>query len=522
MKICLIEPPKFVSPTNAASTIAMPPIGLAYIAASLRVAGHQVNILDAVGEGLNQDYRPFRNVYLKGLHVPEIVKRIPKDAQIIGFSNMFTAHWLLVRDLIKETRKTFPDRTLILGGEHVTGFPDFSFEQAPIDLAVLGEGEESITELCGALERGEPYQHLTGIAFRQENGRAQVNPRRARILEIDQIPPPAWDLIDIEKYMEFNQPHGASQGRFMPMLATRGCPFQCTFCTSPQMWTQRWIARDHNLVIDEMEQYVKRYGAMDFQFEDLTAIVRKDWIVNFCDELIRRDLKITFQLPSGTRSEAVDYEVSSKMKRAGCHAFNFAPESGDPKILKAIKKQVQLPRMFHSAKQAMKAGINVGCFFIIGFPEDSILSVLRTYGAIIKCALLGFTHVNLNAYSPQPNTESFKKLRADGKIPDFNDDYLMALFTFQDYGAVKKSYNSQFSDLGLTFMVIFGTGLFYMFYFLRKPVRLFEMIRDIFSKTAANRSTQVARTVFKESMRILKSRFDRIVRFSRRRRSVSS
>ena len=213
------------------------------------------------------------------------------------------------------------------------------------------------------------------------------------------------------------------------------------------MWTTAWIARDYKKVIDEIESYQEIYGSTDFQFEDLTAIVKKEWIVNFCDEVIARGLKITFQMPSGTRSEAIDFEVAQKLKAAGCHEFAFAPESGDPRILKAIKKKVHLPDMFAAAKSAIRAGINVGCFFIIGFPEDDYKSVLRTYATIVKCGWLGFTNVNLNAYSPQPNTESFRALQSEGVITELDDNYLMSLFTFQDFGAKKTSYNRRFGEL---------------------------------------------------------------------------
>ncbi len=504
MNICLIEPPKFVSLTNAVSTIAMPPIGVAYIAASLRETGHRVNVIDAAGAALDKYYQ-FGDIQVRGLQILEIVNRIPADVNVVGFSCMFTSHWLLVREIIKTARERFPRVVFILGGEHVTGFPQFSFEQAPIDIGVMGEGEETIVEIARRLSAGEVYEDVPGIAFRKADGLIQVNERRARIKDIDAIPVPAWDLINVEKYIEFNQPHGAARGRFMPMLATRGCPFQCTFCTSPQMWTTTWIPRSHKLVVDEMELYIKRYGVADFQFEDLTAIVRKDWILKFCDEIINRGLKLSFQLPSGTRSEAVDYEAASKMKQAGCHEFAFAPESGDPRILEVIKKKVQLPRLFDSAKQAMKAGINVGCFFIVGFPEDTLGSILMTYKAVITCALLGFTNVNINAYSPQPNTESFNKLRQEGKIPEFNDAYLMSLFTFQDYGKVKTSYNSRFADWQVTAFVLIGTALFYFFYFLRNPLRIFQMIRDVFTQKTSNRTTKVIRSLFREIGRSLKN-----------------
>ena len=506
MKICLIEPPKFVSLTNFVSTISMPPIGLAYIAAAIREAGHEVTVVDGPGSA-PRSYHMFKDeIRVRGLTQEQIIERIPPDAQIIGLGCMFTSHWVYVRELVSKIRNLFPKAYLLMGGEHVTGFPEFSLEQAPLDSVVMGEGEETIVQLLEHVDKGLPLNDVPGIAYKDPDGAIQVNSRRKRMKEIDLIAKPAWDLFDIQQYNEVNQPHGSSQGKFMPMLATRGCPFSCTFCTSPNMWTTEWIPREHKLVVDEMQEYQHKYGVSDFQFEDLTAIVRKDWISDFCDEIIKRGMQITFQLPSGTRSEGIDFEVAKKLKAAGCHEFSFAPESGDHRVLQAIKKKVSLPKMFDSARSALKAGINVGCFFIIGFPEDDYRSVFKTYGAIIQCALIGFTNVNLNAYSPQPNTESFQKLQREGVISDFDDKYLMSLFTFQDFGAKKTSYNSRFGDLELSLMVNFGVFLFYVIYFLRKPGRIIQLFADMGSESSSNKSTKMAKSFFKDAVTIVKNK----------------
>ena len=509
MKVCLIEPSKFVSLTNFVSTISMPPIGLAYIAAALRDAGHEVTVVDGPGSA-PRNFFQFKDVRVRGLPKEDIVKRIPEDSEVIALGCMFTSNWVYVREIVKDIRARFPSAKLIMGGEHVTGFPELSLEQAPMDAVVLGEGEEIVVHLLEHFAKEAPLEELDGVAFRSSDGSIQVKPRYSRIKDIDSISWPAWDLFDIKQYNEVNQPHGASQGHFMPMLATRGCPFQCTFCTSPNMWTTEWIARNCKDVVDEMQHYQNLYGTSDFQFEDLTAIVRKDWIVGFCDEVIERGMKITFQMPSGTRSESIDAEVAQKLKAAGCHEFAFAPESGDPEILKAIKKKVKLPAMYEAARNAMAAGINVGCFFIIGFPEDTYRSVLKTYSAMVKCALKGFTNVNLNAYSPQPNTESFKELQASGVITELDDNYLMSLFTFQDFGAKKTSYNPTFGDRELSAMVIFGQGLFYVFYFLRKPRRIYELLIDLFSNSARNKSNKMAKSALKDAFTVIKTRLKNI------------
>lgn len=503
MKIVLIEPPKFISSTNHVSTVATPPLGLAYVAATLEAEGHQVAVVDAISSGLCT-YTAFGSVYLRGLALPQVVEQIPADADAIGVGNMFSCQWVVTRELLQRIKRRFPRVPLILGGEHGTALPELSMQQAPLDFVVLGEGEETMASLAGCLEAAGDPASIAGIAYRAGSGVA-ITPRRSRIRAIDEIPAPAWHLFDVDAYMAHNQPHGASRGRFMPMLATRGCPYECTFCTSPSMWTQRWIPRDPARVVDEMESYMARYQACDFQFEDLTAIIRKEWVQSFCREILRRRLKISWQLPSGTRSEAIDRETCRLMKEAGCHEFAYAPESGSPRTLQAIKKRVSLDRLFESARAAMDADINVGCFFILGFPHETWADVLQTYKAIAKCALYGFSTVNVNAFSPQPNTELYRELVAAGAIR-LDDEYFRGLFTFQDLLGRKKSYNPRFSDGTLTAAVLVGYVIFFVLAFLCRPWRIVTTVSDVFSTQSHSKLGRYLRGLFTNVVRATDSR----------------
>jgi anaerobic magnesium-protoporphyrin IX monomethyl ester cyclase len=498
MHIALIEPPKYVSPTNHVSTVATPPLGLAYVAATLEAAGHRVSVVDAIGSGLST-YTRFGPVYLRGLTREQVVSQIPSDVDAIGVGCMFSCQWIVTRQLLIDIKFRFPHIPLIIGGEHPTGLTEFSMSQAPVDFVVMGEGEETLAELVSTIERGVDPAPLAGIAYR-EAGQVRVNSRRGRVRHIDEIPPPAWHLFDVEAYMIHNQPHGASRGRFMPMLATRGCPYECTFCTSPNMWTQRWIARDPIHVIDEMESYIGQYRASDFQFEDLTAIVRRDWVQAFCSEILRRRLKITWQLPSGTRSEAIDRDTCRLMKAAGCHEFAYAPESGSTRTLKAIKKKVSLPKLYASAQAAMDSGINVGCFFILGFPNETWADVFATYKAIATCALRGFSTVNVNAFSPQPNTELYRELMAAGTIR-LDDDYFWNLFTFQDLLGKKKSYNPRFGDATLTAAIVAGYVIFFSLSFLCRPWRLVTAIGDMFRQQSSTKLGRYLRGLLSDATR---------------------
>src|ERR1700687_3625182 len=289
MHVTLIEPAKFVKAANHLSVVAMPPLGLAYIAGSLLATGRDVTVVDAVGEAIAQltPFNSTKSIFLRGLTTEQILERIPPHTELIGVSCMFSYQWITVRDLLRAIKDRFRHVPLILGGEHPTGMPEEVLKRSPVYYVTLGEGEETIVALADTLKRGADPTALPGLAYRvASTAEFVLNARRPRIASIDDIPPPAWQLFNLESYIAHNQPHGAARGRFIPMLATRGCPFQCTFCTSPQMWTTRWVARKPQYVVDEMEKYHRDFGISDFQFEDLTAIVRKDWILDFCSEKI--------------------------------------------------------------------------------------------------------------------------------------------------------------------------------------------------------------------------------------------
>ena len=179
------------------------------------------------------------------------------------------------------------------------------------------------------------------------------------------------------------------------------------------MWTTRWQARSPQKVFDEMTKYITKYNAQNFDLYDLTAIVKKKWIVEFCDLIIDSGLKFTWQLPSGTRSEAIDAEVVDKLWLSGCRNMNYAPESGSPTVLKRIKKRVSLPRLFDSMKAAISRGLNVKINMIFAFPEDTRREMLSNFAFGIKCAWLGVQDSSFIPYVPYPGSELYFQLEKE-------------------------------------------------------------------------------------------------------------
>lgn len=475
MKICLVRPPSIVNPVSYIASLT-PPIGLAYVASALREAGHEVVLIDGIGEKPLQSVPIAHNLVLRGLTFAEICERIPKDAGLIAVSGMFSSEWIHIREMIRQIGAARPDIPLAAGGEHFTAASDISMKQCPeISMCVLGEGEETVVELARALEKGADLKLVKGLALRDGQGVLYTGPR-PRIRDIDEIARPAWDMVPLAAYWENSLSYGVNRGKSMPMLASRGCPYQCTFCSNPGMWTTRWIARSPKLVLDEIEDYVKRFGINNVDFYDLTAIVKRDWILEFSKGLVARKLGITWQLPSGTRSEAIDAEVSKWLYASGCRNMNYAPESGSAESLKRMKKNVSIPRLTASLRAAVRAGLNVKINIIIGMPDDTHLDTWKTLWFLVKMSWHGAHDVSVGAFSPYPGSELYARLVKEGKIR--HDDEYFAKLAYVDITETV-SYTDRISSRWLRIYNWLGFAVFYGSNYLLRPARFLQTLRNL-------------------------------------------
>lgn len=475
MKICLVRPPSIVNPISYIASLT-PPIGLAYVAAALRQAGHEVVLIDGIGEKPLQSVPIAHNLVLRGLTFAEICERIPKDAGLIGVSGMFSSEWVHIREMINLISKARPDIPMAAGGEHFTAEPAVSMRQCPgLSICVIGEGEETIVELADALEKGRDLGLVPGLALRDGDG-VRLTGARARIRSVDEIPQPAWDLVPLSAYWDNSLSYGVNRGKSMPMLASRGCPYQCTFCSNPGMWTTRWIARSPKLVLDEIEEYKKRWGIDNVDFYDLTAIVKRDWILEFSKGLVARKLGITWQLPSGTRSEAIDAEVSKWLYASGCRNMNYAPESGSEGSLKRMKKNVSIPRLTASLRDAVREGLNVKINIIIGMPDDTHLDTWKTLWFLVKMSWHGAHDVSVGAFSPYPGSELYHRLVKEKKIT--HDDEYFAKLAYVDITETV-SYTDFISSRWLRIYNWLGFAVFYGSNYLFRPSRFLKTLRNL-------------------------------------------
>jgi radical SAM superfamily enzyme YgiQ (UPF0313 family) len=475
-----------------------PPLGPAYIAAVLRKEGHVVQALDAAVEGF-YDVEKFKlGTYIFGLNVENTVKRILPNTEVVCISLMYTNSWYLDRELIAAISARFPKAIIIGGGEHATAVPEYCFTTAPaLDYIVMGEGEGTIAELMSALQLQQPVDAISRIAYKTATG-IQINNfsrRIKRVDAVDEIPWPAWDLFPLDKYFNYKVTYGVYRGNCLPILASRGCPYDCTFCSSPQMWGKKYSLREVSDVVDEMEYYYKTYQVTSFDFFDLTAIIYKDWIVNICDEIIRRGLNITYQIPAGTRAEAIDFEVATKLYQSGCKNITYAPESGSERVLKAIRKRVNLPQILNSIKYSHTVGMNIKLNIIVGFPDETHLDVWKTIWFLVKSSWYGAHDMYPGVFSPYPGSLLYDRLVEEGKIDLYSDDYILQIISSHDLWP-GKTYNAKMSS---TSVKIYTLVMFFAFYssnFLFRPHRAFKTIMNLITNKHESRAELVLSQTF--------------------------
>ena len=285
----------------------------------------------------------------------------------------------------------------------------------------------------------------------------------------------------------------------MPILATRGCPYQCTFCSSPQMWTTRYVTRKPREVVNEMKQYVQEHRVDNFNFCDLTAIIKKEWIIEFCNILKEENLNVTWQLPTGTRSEALDEDVLPLVYETGCRNITYAPESGSDRMLKVIKKKVQIPRMLDSLSTAHRAGLVTRVNIIIGHPEEKRSDTWKSLAFLIRCAWRGCQDAAVMIFAPYPGSEDTKKLLIQNRLKIGPDYYYLALARS---GWSSRTYSPIMSTRELIIMQFFMLLVFYAVAYLTRPWRFVEVVKSLMTGKEQTQLDQLLRTKFKKEPKV--------------------
>jgi anaerobic magnesium-protoporphyrin IX monomethyl ester cyclase len=425
MKILTLVYPYF-QPRADTSIFRFPPLGLGYIAAYLKQHGIPVEIVDCTF--LNQKQA-----------LKKIISSKPK---IIGIQSMYS-----MRNKSIEIAQLLRDHCelLVAGGALPTTQPEAFLSD--FDVAVIGEGEQTMLELVNQFENGGDLSQIKGIAYRdKKTSQVKLTPTRGLVKDLDRLPSPARELFDNYSYKKhYSRKYGY---KTTAIMTSRGCPFSCDFCSRP-VFGSEFRSSSASKVADEVEEVIS-LGYNRIWFADDCFTLNRKRLIEVCEEIIKRGLKIGWECLS--RVDTLDSDTADKMKQAGCVRMFFGIESGNDSILKIMKKQITTKQAYNAIRICKNKGIKAGAFFILGYPGENVKTILDT---IKFASSLPLDYLSFTLPYPIPGTPLFERLSGKLVLEEWEEPKNIQVIKH------KLLFDSQVSELKMKFAVIKGMTQFY-------------------------------------------------------------
>lgn len=388
----------------------MPPLGLAYIAASLKEAGHEIKVVDLNGDRENGVS------YLMNLLSNE-------SFGIIGVSSIIT-QYKRVKELGELIKSVVPHTPLILGGPGPTSIPELYLKNCSADIVCMGEGEEAVKEIADYIQNKMPLESCKGIIFKKQDGSYVNTGKRSQIKDINTIKFPVWEMFyTIKVYLEnYLFKHGRKKG--MSILSTRGCPGECNYCMCN--FGRMLRMRTAENIFREIETLVRNYDIEHIHFIDDTFITTPKRVKEICN-LFQNEFK-SLTWSANVRVNFVKPDVLKIMADSNCVSLAYGIESGSLTVLDYMKKGFTAEQASNAIKWTREAGISMTTYFMIGMPCETEETVRESID-FCKRNLVGGEFFFA---TPIPGTELYNYAIANKIISD-EDTYMEHIGEVRDF-----------------------------------------------------------------------------------------
>ena len=395
-----------------------PPLGTLYAASYLRQHGYEVALFDAMlaeseeewGSALNEHKPRYAIIYEDNFNYLSKMCLLRMREAAFKMIDMAKSRGCIV---------------ILCGADATDHYAEYLEKGA--DYCLLGEGEETLIELLGQLSGWSEAQleSIAGLAYQSsiENPKSEIvhrTPPRPDITNLDKLPFPAWDLVQVEKYRSIWIKH---HGYFsMNMVTTRGCPYHCNWCAKP-IWGQRYNSRSPENVVTEMKWIKENFSPDHIWFADDILGLKPHWIEKFAELLQQADAVIPFKCLQ--RADLVNEQTAAALARAGCKTVWIGAESGSQKILDAMEKGDKVGDIYNAAQLLRAQGIEVGFFLQFGYPGETWEDVQKTLKMVRECAP---DDIGISVSYPLPGTKFFERVKLElGEKQNWQDSEDLAM-----------------------------------------------------------------------------------------------
>lgn len=394
LKVLLITPPQDLGVGEVKRPwISTQPLGLAYVAAAVRDAGFEVRVIDAYSQGLS------------GATIRTEIKAY--RPQVVGISSL-TPQWADAVQVAVIAKSVSSGILTVVGGPHVTALPEQAASAPGVDVAVIGEGEGAMPEICRAVATGAGFGEIEGIAY-SHNGKVSRTPTRPFITDLDSLSFPAHDLL-WEPKLYNPYPMWGKRGNFSCIISGRGCPYNCSFCDVTSQQGKRYRLRSAQNIVDEFIWLNRDFGVSMFSFRDPSMVCNRRRLLEICDLIVANGLDIVWTCSA--RANEVDPEMLAAMKRAGCRVIQYGIEVGNAEMLMEIK-HITREKVAEAVLATRRVGIHAHGYFLFGFMQETMQTIEDTIDFARSLALdsAGFA-----VMVPFPGTREYADFKREGLL----------------------------------------------------------------------------------------------------------
>lgn len=397
MKTLFLVPPETISLESSVPKALeggkgyYPKLGLLYVAAYYeRATGDKPVFIDCPPERIGEE---------------ELLRRFREIKPDMVAMSIMTFNLLDALHTAKALKRESKNLKICLGGPHVNLYPRETLSLPDIDYVVFGEGEPIFTQLIMTLEEKGPENlgDIAGLGWKRD-GKLEINQAQTDLLDLNTLPFPARHLVDVTKYE-----HIIGEGsQFFTIQATRGCPAACLFCDIRKT-TFRFRSAEN--VVNEVEQLIEM-GIDDLFFVDDTITVNKKNVIEICNLMVKRGLKINYKISS--RVDMVNPEILQALKRSGCYRIHYGIETATPRHLLYLEKGQTPDKILRACKMTREAGIGFFAYMMIGIPHETREEMFATVDFAKK---LRPDYAQFSICTPYPKTELYFRMMAEGIVP---------------------------------------------------------------------------------------------------------
>lgn len=379
------------------------PIGLASLAAVLQDCGHESRILD---------------LSLARTPIETLRKALGREYYPLVGIGALTAQFAGAREVIPHIRSLSPESRIVLGGPHPSGCPENAMQETGADFAICGEGEKSLAGLACALDCGDDLKKVPSLVFRRADGFAR-NPPQMPLPQMDELPLPAYHLLDLEPYIRLQLSECVRPGsRPIQILTSRGCPYRCIYCHN--LFGKRFRGRSPENVLREILLLNSSYGIDEFLVHDDIFNFDMDRAREIFRLVLNSRLKVGFSFPNGLRAEFMDEDLMGLMAAAGVHTVGVGIECASRRIQDSTAKHLRISDVDRFLRIAKRHNMRTQGFFILGFPDENAGEICQTIRYARRTKDLDTAFFSFP--TPYPGTELARQLAEEGRQVEMDPD----------------------------------------------------------------------------------------------------